>query len=847
MPHIFLTTLLLLSLAFHATPARAELPERHRMWLAEVAVLITDDERATFVALSQDYQRDAFVEAFWKQRDPYPDTARNELREEWKSRLAQARQHFDSPDDARAMFLLLNGWPLERDPLHCRGATQPLEVWLYDGTDRTRQAFAVIFFRRWGQGAWRRWEPFDGLPKLFEEQAIAFDIPALLRQVQLVISGRGNFVLDQPPGCDLDPLLTGLELIFAAQSQGGLVYEQLLARLEAPLTPPSAEWVDTFRSYATDVPADTDTFDATLSFSFPGWQQQRTIAQGIVTVSPQHLGQASLAGHPTYNLVLNGEILNGDTLFERFRYRFDFSATEVGSDPLPLVFQRYLRPGSYRVVLRLEDPNGERFSRIDQTLDVPRVDRQAQLSRQSPEVERALEEANRVIAGGEASIKLVMPFGDLLTGLLRFDTLVIGDRIDRVTFAVDDRPILTKREPPYSVELDFGRLPQSQTLRVTAFAADGSELASDERLLNGSPHRFAVRLIEPISGAEHAHSLRARVDVTVPEGESLDRVEIFRDETRVATLYQPPFVQPVTLPDPGALTLVRALGHLRDGTTTEDVAIVNGPDNLEQIDVDFVELYTAVLDRGRRPVLGLDVADFTVLEDGAPQTVQRFEVVRDLPIHATILLDVSASMAPRLAAAREAAVQFFTSTVSPGGQDRVAAIAFNDRPRVVASFGNDIKRFAEGIAGVKAERGTSFFDSLIYALFYANGLQGQRAILLLSDGVDENSRFDLDDTLEYARRAEVTLYAIGLDLPRSGKGADRRVMSRLAEETGGRSFFLDNVSELAGVYDTIREELRSRYLLAYQSNSQENRSRFRRVEVKVKGKGEAKTIRGYYP
>jgi Ca-activated chloride channel family protein len=160
---------------------------------------------------------------------------------------------------------------------------------------------------------------------------------------------------------------------------------------------------------------------------------------------------------------------------------------------------------------------------------------------------------------------------------------------------------------------------------------------------------------------------------------------------------------------------------------------------------------------------------------------------------------------------------------------------------------NRLEDLAGGLAGLMAERGTSLYDSVVFSLFYFNGIKGQRALLLLSDGKDENSRFTIDQTLDFARRAGVAIYSIGLDIPRT-EFETRKVLRELAEETGGRSFFVKETAELSEVYAAIQKELRSRYLLAYQSSNASKELKFRTVDVEVAGSGlEAKTMRGYYP
>jgi Ca-activated chloride channel family protein len=321
----------------------------------------------------------------------------------------------------------------------------------------------------------------------------------------------------------------------------------------------------------------------------------------------------------------------------------------------------------------------------------------------------------------------------------------------------------------------------------------------------------------------------------------VERVEVYLNETRVATLYQPPFTQAVILPKDQSLAYVRAVAYLSDGNTTEDLVFVNAPDYLEELDVDFVELYTAVTDRQGRPVEGLTAKDFKVEEDGVPQTIARFERVTDLPIHAAVALDVSASMEDSLDQARAAALQFLETSVRP--KDRAALITFNDRPYLAVKFTKDVNALASGLAGVKAERGTALYDTIVFTLFYFNGVKGQRAILLLSDGKDEGSRFSWEEALDYARRAGVAIYPIGL-----GPQVEKPKLKKLAEETGGRAFFLDDASGLAPVYAAIEEELRSKYLIAYQSTNTGGGDTFRTVELKVAKPGvEVKTMRGYYP
>jgi VWFA-related protein len=176
-----------------------------------------------------------------------------------------------------------------------------------------------------------------------------------------------------------------------------------------------------------------------------------------------------------------------------------------------------------------------------------------------------------------------------------------------------------------------------------------------------------------------------------------------------------------------------------------------------------------------------------------------------------------------------------------------AVITFNDAPSLAVRFTNQEELLTGGLTGLQAAGNTALYDSLVYALYYFGGVKGKRAIVLLSDGRDEGSRYTYEAALEYARRSGVSLYTVGININTSQSDV-RLKLSRLAEETGGRSFFIDRATEIERIYTLIQAELRSQYLLAYQSTSEAKPDKFRIVEIKMAKPGlEAKTLKGYYP
>jgi Ca-activated chloride channel family protein len=613
--------------------------------------------------------------------------------------------------------------------------------------------------------------------------------------------------------------------------------------------------VRTFLTYSTDLPADATPLPAALDLTFPGSRGGRTVVQGVLSV-PRAEAQSVAAGGESFDYLIDGEVLRRGELFERFRYRFRLPASDVQGDRVPLLFQRYLRPGSYRLMVRVEELASERYFRHEGDLEVPFVrpgrDAGARSAAATGDATPAAAaptdpaaEANRSLGRGDASLRLLPPPEGLQVDNTRVEAVVQGEGVARVVFELDGKRVLAKSRPPYSVELDLGEAPRTHEVVAVAVDGEGEELARDELLVNAGPHRFAVRLVEPQPGRRYTSSLRAAAEVDVPEGDVLDRVELYLNDDLVAALYQPPFAQPVLLPPDQAITYVRAVAYLADGNFVEDLVFVNAPENLEQIDVHFVELYTAALDRRGRPVEGLAREDFTVLEDGVEQTLRRFERVADLPIYAGVLLDTSSSMAEELDEALDAAHRFFETVLTP--KDRAAMITFNHTPELAVRFTSDPQVLAGGLSGIGAAGGTALYDAVIYALYYFSGVQGKRALILISDGEDQSSRYRFEDALEYARRTGVGIYTIGLGTA-ANTPVVRSHLLRLASETGGQSFFISRALELARIYDTIERELRTQYLLAYQSSQEGDADTFRQVEVKVARPGvEAKTLRGYYP
>ena len=829
----------LLLLAVFVTPSwlssqvleEGRLADRHRRWLEEVTPLISGVERQAFDALDKDYRRDAFTERFWKVRDPHPETPRNEFRDQWELRLEEARHRFGTLADTRAQVLLLAGEPGFRLHGSCPAHFLPLELWEYpNGPDLPRPVSVVFVRDREHQATFRVWAPEEGLQAILQDE----------------ISGPPIDPIEMSGALKKD-CLDGEEIALQLErAVSALTLRRLVVK------DPDPEWVAAFLGRSTDLGLDAPTFGARLDVTFPGRQRSRTMVQATVRIPVESL--LATTAEEGFRFLVDGEVLRQGTLFESFRYRFDLPAESVDGAEIPLVVERYLRPGDYTLILRVEDLLGQSFFRDTRELEVPSVSRQpvvegatgAVALRADPEPTAYPDSLVAQSAGAieDHSVTLLRPSIGLHTGNLRVHARTTGGGISKVAFELNGKRLMSKRRPPWSIEVDLGRAPRQHTLKAVAIGEDDLELASDEILLNAGPQRFAVRLVEPEPGGRYTRRLRARAIVDVPRGSRLDRLEFFLNETRLSTLYQAPFAQPLLLPDASEMSYIRAIAYLEDGHSTETVVFINAPAHLDRMDIDLVELYTTVVDRRGRPVEGLSETDFAVFENKVAQQLLRFERAEDLPFHAAVVIDTSTSMVTELDQAEKAALAFFEKIVTP--RDRAAVLTFNDRPKLVVPFTSSLEVLAGGLAGLEAEGETALHDSVVYTLYHFGGLRGQRAMILLTDGQDSLSQYSFEESLDFARQTGVAIYAIGLDIPTNEHEARSKLM-RFSRETGGQYFFINRGTELDRVYQTIERELRSQYLIAYQSSLENDRS-FREIDVRLSDPSlTAKTIKGYKP
>jgi len=273
--------------------------------------------------------------------------------------------------------------------------------------------------------------------------------------------------------------------------------------------------------------------------------------------------------------------------------------------------------------------------------------------------------------------------------------------------------------------------------------------------------------------------------------------------------------------------------------------------------VDLVSLNVTVTEGTGKYVTDLSAQDFAVFEDGVKQDVTFFTRT-NLPIALALLIDTSASMENKLQTAQEAAIGF-AKRLRP--QDLAEVVDFDSRVVVLQSFSNSLPELEQAIRKTSAGGSTSLYNAVYIALKDLKKIVAKssddirrQAIVVLSDGEDTSSLLPFEEVLDLAKRSETAIYSIGLRAGEGTSGVSAKgfkeaefVMRQFSQETGGRSFFPNQLSDLAGIYGQISDELSSQYTVGYTSKNPKRDGSWRRVVVRATRPNlTARTKLGYF-
>ncbi|MFM8394313.1 MAG: VWA domain-containing protein [Acidobacteriota bacterium] len=282
----------------------------------------------------------------------------------------------------------------------------------------------------------------------------------------------------------------------------------------------------------------------------------------------------------------------------------------------------------------------------------------------------------------------------------------------------------------------------------------------------------------------------------------------------------------------------------------------------------LVNVLFSAFDKQNRYLGDLQKEEIEILENGQPQEIFAFKKEFDLPLTLAMLIDVSGSERYTLPLLKDAGGNFIDSVLRPG-KDTAAVIKFEGEATVIQGLTSNPSRVRRGleelsftapppvsiyggatppINGGSRQGGTSLWDSIVATCSDLLAREpGRKTIILLTDGADTTSRMKIGDAIDEALRAEVVIYAIGIGDPGFG-GVNEGALKRLSEATGGRAVFPRHSRELEQAFIQLEQDLRQQYLLAYEPRNEATDGSFRKIEIRLANRKEARVRhrRGYY-
>jgi VWFA-related protein len=265
-----------------------------------------------------------------------------------------------------------------------------------------------------------------------------------------------------------------------------------------------------------------------------------------------------------------------------------------------------------------------------------------------------------------------------------------------------------------------------------------------------------------------------------------------------------------------------------------------------------VNVVFTVTDKHGKRVTDLKQNDFRFVDDNKPVSELRsFRAEANLPLQVGLLIDASSSVRDRFKFEQEAAIEFLNQTVRKR-YDLAFVVGFDATPEVTQDFTDDSERLGHGVRELRPGGGTAMYDALYYAcrdklLKRPTNGPTRRAVILLSDGDDNQSHVTREEAIEMAQRAETIVYTISTNVTGS-KGPGDKVLERIADATGGRAFFPFQIRDVANAFAEIQDELRSQYAVSYKPADFKSDGHFRTIEIVASDRKNfrVRARRGYY-
>ena len=613
----------------------------------------------------------------------------------------------------------------------------------------------------------------------------------------------------------------------------------------------SASGAQQSQQLSTQIDTPGGQFPLYVTVEYLGMAGTKTVVR-IRLRAPELSMAAAKRGLTSFTGELQGTFLKGEDAVQSFKYPV---SGEVGQKTtFGYAFLRSIEPGSYRLKLTLAAPGGRQVGEATTELSVPEVGNPFNAD-MAPGEASTMPSAEAVVIADEADattaatagskLKIMPPSREAPVGLLRLEADA-EPPITRVEFYLEDKLVVKRTKPPYSVEIDLGEVPRRQTVRAVGYDASGKVIDEDAWAINQGSARLAVKILpreEPAAGV-----VKVKVAVQSIGGGVAKQVELFAGEKKLKTWNSGTGPYEVTIPmtEYTKTDYLRATAIAEDGKEANDIRFTKGPQTtVENVRVDVVQLHISALDKENKFVKGLGESDFKVQEDGRPQAITGFELAEKLPLTIGLVVDGSGSMDQSMPFVHDASAELFRGLMRD--KDKGFVIEFREQPRMIQELTADSAALQRAAREPEARGATALYDSIVLGLYQFRTLQGRKALIVVTDGADNHSHVDYDTLLRYCRSAGAPIYFIGIKISALDFGV-RKAINEISRESGGEVFHINNAEKVGEVTKRIEEELRSQYIVAFRTDSQKPDGQYRAVQVAVDRPGvTARTIKGYIP
>jgi len=311
-------------------------------------------------------------------------------------------------------------------------------------------------------------------------------------------------------------------------------------------------------------------------------------------------------------------------------------------------------------------------------------------------------------------------------------------------------------------------------------------------------------------------------------------VEFYWNEELAATLEEEPYRAELVSDSPGAQDYVRVVAYLDDGSSLEDAVLLDPQSLSELVVVNLVELNVVVSDRHGQVVRGLQPEDFVIKVGGEKRAVDRFALADDVPLILGLVIDTSESMWALMVDTKKAGAQFLGATIGP--LDQAFLVDFDTKPRLAQATTGDLLELFSTFNSLEPEGLTAVYDAIIFSMLQFEEAEGRKALVLLTDGDDVQSRYGPRRCVQYGKQLGVPVYILSLAGIQTPRRALRKIdLESVTEGTGGGIFYITQMDQLDEAYAQINEELRSQYILSFSTERALKQDELRKIKVEVAG------------